>query len=434
MRSQTVSIKLQQIANQASRNPSMIFSTLAHHMDVDFLREAFYRTPKKKAPGVDKVTAKEYAKNLEPNLINLYNTMKSGKYKAPPVKRVWIEKEDKSKRPIGISNFEDKIVQRAVSMLLEAVYEQDFYDFSYGFRPSRNPHQSLKTLWEQCTYNGNNINWILDADVSGFFDNIDRELLRQVIKKRVNDGGLLRYIGKWLNAGVLEGDILTYSDKGTPQGGVISPMLANIFLHDILDDWFVKEVKPRLKGKSFLIRFADDFIIGFEKEEDALRAKTVLFKRFARFGLSLHPKKTKLIPFGRPDKTEKPDKNNGSFDFLAFTHFWAKARNGSWVIKRKTAKKRLRRAMVSLRIWCRNNRHEDVAFQHKKLCQKLRGHFQYYGIRGNYRLMEQVFKRTEQSWRYWLSRRSRKSLISWADFDKMRLMLPLPKPRIVHSI
>jgi group II intron reverse transcriptase/maturase len=434
LRSQTVSIKLQQIANQASNNPKMVFSTLAHHMDVDFLREAYYRTPKKKAPGVDKVTAKEYAENLEPNLINLLETMKSGKYKAPPVKRVWIEKEDKSKRPIGISTFEDKIVQRAVSMLLEAVYEQDFYDFSYGFRPKRNPHQVIKALWEQCTYKGNNINWILDADVSGCFDNIDRELLRQVIKKRINDGGLIRYIGKWLNAGVLENDILSYSDKGTPQGGVISPMLANIFLHDVLDDWYVKEVKPRLKGKSFLLRFADDFIIGFEKEEDAVRVKEVLFKRFARFGLALHPKKTKLTRFGRPKASDTSDKDNGSFDFLAFTHFWAKSLKGGWVIKRKTSKKRLRRAMISLRIWCRNNRHKDVAFQYKMLCLKLKGHYQYYGIISNYRLLEQVFKRTEQSWRYWLSRRSRKSSISWADFDRMRLLLPLPKPRIVHNI
>lgn len=199
----------------------MIFSTLAHHMDVDFLREVYHRTRKGKAPGVDRVTAKEYAGNLEENLANLYQTMKSGKYKAPPVKRVWIEKEDKSKRPIGVPSFEDKIVQRAVSMLLEAVYEQDFYEFSYGFRRGRNPHQALKAVWENSVYKGNNTNWILDVDVSGFFDNINHDLLRGIIKQRVNDGGLIRYIGKWLNAGVHEGDVLTYSDKGTPQVGSI---------------------------------------------------------------------------------------------------------------------------------------------------------------------------------------------------------------------
>ncbi len=434
MRSQTVSTKLRQIAKQASSNPSMVFSTLAHHMDVDFLREAYHRTRKGKAPGVDRVTAKEYAENLEENLSNLFQTMKSGKYKAPPVKRVWIEKEDKSKRPIGIPAFEDKIVQRAVSMLLEAVYEQDFYDFSYGFRRGRSPHQALKALWEQSVYRGNNINWILDADVSGFFDNINHDLLRQIIKQRVNDGGLIRYIGKWLNAGVHEGDVLTYSDKGTPQGGVISPLLANIFLHHVLDDWYAKEVQPRLKGKSFLIRFADDFIIGFENEEDALKVQTVLFKRFERFDLTIHPKKTKLVRFGRPKESDKSDKNNGTFDFLAFTHFWAKSLKGFWVVKRKTSKKRLKRAMKTIWIWCRNNRHENVAEQHKSLCSKLRGHYQYYGIRGNYRALELLLTHTENAWRRWLGRRSRTGYISWEAFDRMRLVLPLPRPRIVHNI
>ncbi len=286
-------------------------------MDIEFLREAHTRTRKKKSSGVDKVTAKEYTENLEENLQNLYDRMRSGKYKAPPVKRVWIEKEDKSQRPIGIPSFEDKIVQRAVAMLLGAVYTQDFYDFSYGFIEGRSPHQAIKVIWEQCTYkNNNNINWILDADVSGFFDNINHEFLRNIIKERVNDGGLLRYIGKWLNAGVQEGTTLSYSDEGTPQGGVISPLLANIFLHHVLDDWFMKEVKPRLKGQCFLVRFADDFVIGFEKEEDARRMMSVLTKRFARFDLTIHPKKTKLIRFGRPDEVLESDDQNGTFDFL----------------------------------------------------------------------------------------------------------------------
>ncbi len=260
MRSQTISTKLRQIAEQASCYPNMVFSTLAHHMNTDFLEEAHARTRKKKSSGVDKVTATQYGENLEENLQDLYAQMRSGKYKAPPVKRVWIEKEDKSQRPIGIPAFEDKIVQRAVAMLLGAVFTQDFYDFSYGFIEGRSPHQAIKVIWEQCTYKKNNINWILDADVSGFFDNINHEFLRSIIKERVNDGGILRYIGKWLNAGVQEGSNLSYSDEGTPQGGVISPLLANIFLHHVLDDWFMKEVKPRLKGQCFLVRFADDCV------------------------------------------------------------------------------------------------------------------------------------------------------------------------------
>lgn len=239
MRSPTISMKLQQIAEQAASNPQMVFTTLAHLMDVEFLHEAYARTRKTKSSGVDKVTAKEYVENLEENLIDLYQRMRSGRYTAPPVKRVWIEKEDKSQRPIGIPAFEDKIVQRAVSMLLGAVFNQDFYDFSYGFIEGRSPHQALTVIWEQCTVKTSNINWILDADVSGFFDNINHKLLREIIKERVNDGGLLRYIGKWLNAGVQEGTVLSYSETGTPQGGVISPLLANIFLHHVLDEWLV---------------------------------------------------------------------------------------------------------------------------------------------------------------------------------------------------
>jgi group II intron reverse transcriptase/maturase len=289
-------------------------------------------------------------------------------------------------------------------------------------------------IWEQCTYKGNNINWILDADVSGFFDNINHKLLREIIRGRVNDGGLLRYIGKWLNAGVQEGTVLSYSDTGTPQGGVISPLLANIFLHHVFDDWFVKEVKPRMKGHCFLVRFADDFVIGFEEEVDARRVMSVLFKRFARFDLSIHPKKTKLIHFGRPDGKVQSDIQNETFDFLGFTLYWGKTRKGSWVIKKKTSKKRFKRTMKSLWSWREDNRHEPVAEQFKILCSKLRGHFQYYGVRGNYQLLEQVFQHAEKAWKYWLGRRSRTSYITWDKFDELRLIFGFPRPRIVHDI
>jgi RNA-directed DNA polymerase len=257
-RSQTVSTKLQGIAEQAKGYPEMVFTTLVHLIDVEFLREAYRKTRKSGAPGVDKETAEEYAKNLDENLRDLYERLRSGRYKAPPVERAWLDKDEGGKRPIGKPTFEDKIVQRAVVMLLGAVYEQDFYDFSHGFREGHRQHQALHELWEQCRRM--NINWIVDADVSGFFDNLDHGWLRKIIKQRVNDGGMLRLIGKWLNAGVVEGEILTYPEKGTPQGGVISPMLSNIFLHHVLDGWFVKEVKPRMRGRCFLIRFADDCV------------------------------------------------------------------------------------------------------------------------------------------------------------------------------
>ena len=270
--------------------------------------------------------------------------------------------------------------------------------------------------------------------VSSFFDTINHEMLRNIINKRVNDGGLLRYIGKWLNAGVLEGSTLSYMDQGTPQGGVISPLLANIFLHEVFDDWYVKEVKDRMKGHTFVVRSADDFIIGFEKEEDARRVLQVLSKRFAKFGLMIHPKKTELIRFIRPESQTTVEKGNCSFDFLGFTHFWGKSLKGNWVVKKKTKRKRLNRSMKAIWIWCRDNRHEPAKKQHKSLCSKLRGHFQYFGVRGNYMQLEMIFFHAEKAWKFWLSRRSHTSYINWEQFEYYRQVFPLPRPKIVHNI
>jgi len=431
-RSQTISTKLQRIAEQAVQYPETVFTTLAHHIDVEFLREAYRRTRKAAAPGVDGVTAKEYAGDLDANLQALHERLRSGRYKAPPVKRVWLDKEDGRKRPIGLPAFEDKIVQRSVTMILEAIYEQDFQDCSYGFRPGRSAHQALHEIRERCM--GKNIGWIVDADVSGYFDNIDHGLLREMLRRRVNDGGLLRLIGKWLHAGVLEGETLTYPEKGSPQGGVISPMLANIFLHHVLDEWFECEIKPRLKGRSFLIRFADDFIIGCELETDARGVMDVLPKRFTRFGLTIHPEKTTLVEFRRPGPGNGSGSGPGTFDFLGLTHYWAKSRRGNWVITRKTMGKRLRRAMKSLWQWCRAHRHSPLEEQHRELCTKLRGHYQYYGVRGNYALLARVYRFVEKAWRYWLSRRSRQRILSWEKYQKLCRKFPLPRPRIVHAL
>jgi group II intron reverse transcriptase/maturase len=409
-----------------------VFTTLAHLIDVDFLKEAYHLTRKNSAPGVDGVTAAEYAVGLDENLKNLHERMRTGQYKAPPAKRVWLDKEDGSQRPIGLPAFEDKIVQRAVSMVLGAVYEQDFHDFSHGFREGHSPHQALQEISANCMKM--NINWIVDADVSKFFDSIDHGLLRDVIKQRVNDGGIMRLIGKWLNAGVLEGEILSHTEKGTPQGGVISPMLANIFLHTVLDEWYMKDIKPRLRGRSFLIRFADDFIIGCELEEDARRIMAVLPKRFNRFGLTIHPKKTELVPFLRPRPGSGTTKGKGTFNFLGFTHYWGKTRRGYWVVKRKTMMKRLKRSMKSIWQWCRNNRHRPMDVQYRKLCQKLRGHYQYYGVRYNYKMLVVYFRHVVIAWRFWLSKRSQKSAIPWDKFYRLLKVFPIPRPKIVHSI
>jgi len=432
LRSPTVTPQLQRIAAQAARDPDWVFTTLAHLMDEDFLREAYRHTRKSSAPGIDGVTAQSYAAHLDENLHDLYERLRSGRYQAAPVERVWIEKDDGGQRPIGKPAFEDKIVQRAVAMLLEAIYEQDFYDGSYGFRQGRSPHEALHELRQRCMTEG--IGWIVDADVSGYCDSIDRTRLREVLRKRVNDGRILRLIGKWLRAGVMERGTLTQPETGVVQGGVISPVLANVFLHHGLDAWFEREVQPRMKGRCFLIRFADDFVIGCQREADARKIMAVLPKRFARFGRTIHPTKTTLIAFRKPEAHQGADSGNGTFTFLGLTHSWTKSRQGFWVIKRRTARKRLRRTKQSLWRWWRNHRHAPLQYQYQMLCAKLRGHFQYYGIRGNFRLLEAVRRHAEQAWRYWLSRRSGTRSVGWEKFEKLLQTYVLPTPRIVHTI
>lgn len=356
-------MKLQKIAEQAKRYPAMVFNNVFHVIDSEFLREASRQTCKSSAPGVDKGTAAQYAANLDENLRDLHERLRANRYVAPPVERVWIEKEDGKKRPIGKPCFEDKIVQRAVVMSLEAIFEHDFYGFSHGFRKGHSQHQALHELREQCRTL--NIAWIVDADVSGFFDNLDWGHLRECIQQRVSDGGILRLLGKWLHAGVLESGALTYPDKGAPQGGVISPMVSNVFLHRVLDEWFVKDVHPRMQGRCFVTRFADDCIIGFELEADARRVMEVLPRRFARFRLTIHPEKTVLTAFKRPPSRNQSAGGTGTFDFLGFTHYWAKTRRGYWVIKRKTIGKRLRRFMKGIWTWCRDNRHVPLQEQYQ---------------------------------------------------------------------
>lgn len=429
--SQTISTKLWNITKQAHDYPERVFTTLKHLIDEDFLEAAYYKLNWKSAPGPDGVTAKDYGENLEENLKDLHRRLKEQKYKAPLVERVWLDKEDGRKRPIGKSEFEDKIVQRAVEMIMSAVYSQDFHDFSHGFRTKHNQHTALFELRELCTKL--NIRWIVDADVCGFFDNLDHGILREFIKQRINDGGIIRLIGKWLKAGVLEEGKVSYPEKGTPQGGVISPLLANIFLHYVLDDWFVKEVKPRLNGRCFLIRYADDFIIGCEFEGDARRILEVLHKRFNRFKLSLHPEKTTLVRFRKPANNEtKSGTGNGTFNFLGITHYWAKTRRGFWVIRRKTKRKKIRAFMRMIWLWCKENLHLYIWEQYKKLCEKLQGWYVYYGVRGNYKSLEVVYEHTERAWKRWLSRRSHKGKVTWDTFELMREIMPLPKPRLYH--
>jgi group II intron reverse transcriptase/maturase len=418
-----------QIAKQAVDYPEMVFTTLVHHIDVSMLYEAYGLTRQDAAAGVDKVTAKTYAENLSDNIKALHTHLRSGRYKAPAVRRVWIDKDNGKKRPLGITAFEDKIVQRAVAMIIGPIYETMFYDFSYGFRPGRSAHQAVQTLRESC--HRYNIRWIVNADITGLFDNIDHRHLKDMIRKRVNDGGIIKLIGKWLNAGVMEDNRIHYPTSGTPQGGVISPLLSNIFLHYVLDEWFSEQVKPRMRGRCFIVRFADDFIIGCELEADASRIMAVLPKRFSRYGLELHPDKSSLINFTRPPRNHNGGKGNGTIDYLGFTFYWGKSLKGNWVIKKKTMRKRLRRTLSRIWLWCRDNLHEDIIEQYDMLCAKLRGHYQYFGVRCNYEALEKVYRYTCRAWCRWLSRRSHKGKVRIADLLQA---FPLPKPRIVHNI
>jgi group II intron reverse transcriptase/maturase len=417
----------------------MGFTSLAHLMDIEWLHEAWRRTRKDGAAGVDGQTAAGYEQELEGNLRSLLDRAKSGTYRAPPVRRVHIPKGGSATetRPIGIPTLEDKVLQRAVAMLLEPIYEQDFHDCSHGFRPGRGAHQALQALWKQTMVNRGG--WIVEVDIRKFFDTLDHHHLREFVGQRVRDGVLLRLIGKWLNAGVMEEGRVSYPDSGSPQGGVISPMLSNIYLHYVLDDWLEREVKPRLKGRAHLIRYADDFVIGLTDEEDAQRMMQVLPKRFGRYGLTLHPEKTRLVPFRRPSSPRGDDGDDrgagpGSFDFLGFTHIWAKSQRGNWVVKQRTAASRLRRAVRSIAQWCRFNRHRPLAEQQRTLSQRLRGHYAYYGITGNSTSLSRFFTAVECCWRKWLSRRDRQRSTTWDAFNRLLSRYPLPAVRVVHSV
>lgn len=428
-----ISTRLQRIAELAREAPERAFLSLAHHIDIELLREAYRRTRKGGAPGIDGQTAEQYEANLEENLRSLLDRFKSGRYQAPPVRRVHIPKGDGSKtRPIGIPTFEDKVLQRAVAMVLGAVYEQDFLDCSYGFRPERSAHQALNSLWHEVMKMGGGL--VYEVDIQSFFEELDRGHLRNFLDQRVRDGVLRRTIDKWLKAGVMEEGRQSYPESGTPQGGVISPLLANVYLHGVLDTWFEREVKPRLRGKAYLLRYADDFVLAFALEQDAARVVAVLAKRFARFGLQLHPDKTRLVRFKRPRRGESLTRQQrpGTFDLLGFTHYWGKALTGSWVLKRKTSKSRMRRSLRRANEWCREHRHYPRPWQHEQLTRKLRGYVNYYGITGNFAALGQFRRRLLMIWRKWLNRRSQRKGVTWKSFEEYLKRNPLPKLVITH--
>mgnify|MGYP001604521392 FL=1 len=434
--SEVVSTRLERIAKLAREAPDMVLTTLAHHIDETWMQEAYRRTRKDGAVGVDRQSAEEFEQDLEGNLRSLLARAKDGTYRAPPVRRVHIPKGDgKQTRPIGVPTFADKVLQRAIAMVLDAVYEQSFLDVSYGFRPKRSAHQALEVLQHALTMTAGG--WVLEIDIRKFFDTLDHRHVQEILRQRVRDGVIVRLVGKWLNAGVQEAGVLSYPDAGTPQGGVISPILANIYLHTVLDEWFEREVRPRLRGKATLVRYADDAIIVFTHEEDARRVLEVLPKRFGRYGLELHPDKTRLVEFGRPDRRRDGRDDDrggpGTFDLLGFTHFWALSRKGNWVVKRRTATDRLSRSLRRVYEWLRSRRHWKIREYWPTLVKKMVGHYGYYGITGNYDRLHAFFERTKRLWRKCLARRSQRSRMNWARMERVLRRYPLPPPRIVHA-
>jgi group II intron reverse transcriptase/maturase len=415
----------------------MAFTNLAHHIDTAWLHKAFELTRKDGAVGVDGQTAADYEVNLMNNLQDLLNRAKSGTYMAPPVRRVRIPKAGSpgETRPLGIPTFEDKILQRAVLMVLEPVYEADFLDVSHGFRPKRGAHTAIGSLWKQAMKMGGG--WIVDVDLRKFFDTIDHGHLREFLKRRVRDGVILRLIGKWLNAGVLEEGVHTTPELGAPQGGVLSPLLSNLFLHYVLDQWFEQEVRPRLKGQAFLIRYADDFVIGAAREDDAQRILEVLPKRMSKYGLTVHPEKTRLVRFTPPEDGDSVSKDRNhteprTFDFLGFTHYWGRTRQGGWAVSRKTSKSRFRRALHAVWEWCRGHLHLPTQDQYRQLGSKLRGHYAYYGITGNSNRHSAYLRGVRRIWKHWLNRRDSAGSMTWADYQRLERRYPLPPARLVQ--
>ena len=397
------------------------------------MKEAYRLTRKDGATGIDGVTAADYEADLEARLLDLLDRIKSGRYRAPPVRRAYIPKADGSQRMLGIPTFEDKVAQRAITMVLEAVYEEDFYPCSYGFRPGRSAHQALHSLrsdlWAKRLY------WVVDIDIQKYFDSIPHSHLRAFLDQRVTDGIIRRMIDKWLNAGAVENGLLRRMTMGSPQGGVVSPCLSNIFLHHVLDEWFETEVRPRLRGNCTLARYADDAVMAFDNFVDAKRVLAVLGKRLGRFGLTLHPDKTRLVDFHprRTEHTRHPGTDGTNFDFLGLTHVWGRSRRGKDMVLQITAKGRFARALAAVSDWCRKHRHWSIPDQHRHLSSMMRGHFAYFGVGGNGQRLRWFAHQVVRIWQKWLSRRDRQSVVRWTRFNAILKRHPLPPAKIVHT-
>ncbi len=429
----SMSTELDRIAELAREKKEMQFTSIAHLLTVGALERAWSSLRKDASAGVDGVTYEEYGGQLRENLQQLYDRLKSRQYRAQPLRRVYIPKEAGARRPISIPALEDKIVQRAVLDLLNAIYEQDFLECSYGFRPGRSAQQALDEIGRVICQRP--MQYVLEADISAYFDTIVRSQLMEWIEKRVRDGSILRLIRKWINVGVLEDGRLLITQTGVGQGQVISPLLANIYLHYVLDEWFEDVVKPRLRGHAYEIRYADDFILCFQYREDAEKVLAVLRKRFEKYGLTLHPEKTRLIAFGRAALANWEAGNGpkpGTFDFLGFTHICGRSRRGNFTIHVRTMRKRLRRSLIRISAWCQRHRHDPLVEQRRALNAILRGHYQYYGRPTNFHSLWKFYRGVRRAWRKWLNRRTRGRSLPWHLYNKLLNAYPLQRPYIAQ--
>ena len=428
-----MSTGLDRIAELARGQKGVQFTSIAHLLTVTALERAWGDLRKDASAGVDGVTYAEYGGHVRENLEQLHDRLASGQYRAQPLRRVYIPKEEGTERPLSIPALEDKIVQRAVLELLTAIYEQDFLGWSYGFRPGRSPQEALDEIGRVICRRP--VGYVLEADICAYFDAIVRSQLMELIEKRVRDGGMLRLIGKWINAGVLEDGRLLVTQTGVGQGQVISPLLANIYLHYVLDEWFEDVVKPRLRGEAYEIRYADDFIVCFQYREDAERVLEELRQRFEEYGLRLHPDKTRLIEFGREALT-RSEAGGGpkpaTFEFLGFTHICQRSRRGKFTIHVRTMRKRLRRSLKRVSAWCQRHRHQPVVEQWAALNAMLRGHYQYYGRPTNFRSLWEFYRVVRKLWRKWLNRRTRGKTLPWRLYDQLLAAYPLQRPYIAR--
>jgi group II intron reverse transcriptase/maturase len=424
---------LERVRAAAKKDREVQLTALLHHVyNIDTLREAYCRLKHKAAPGVDGMTWWQYGESLEKNLVNLSARLKRGAYHAKPVRRVDIPKADGGKRPIGVTTLEDKIVQQATVMVLNAVYEGDFLGFSYGFRPGRGPHNALDAL--TVGIERRKVSWVLDADIRGFFDSINHEWLTKFVKHRIGDQRIVRLIQKWLKAGVLEEEKRIYSEVGTPQGGSISPLLANIYLHYVFDLWVQAWRRKQTQGDVIVVRYADDIVLGFQYRNDAMRFRAEFCERLAKFGLELHPDKTCIVEFGRYADSNRQDRGKGkpeTFDFLGFTHYCSKTRKGSFTVKRRTIKKRLRDKLKQLKVELKRRMHDPVPAQGKWLSQVLEGHFRYYGVPHNWPALKAFRSEVARLWRMALSRRSQKGYVTWKRMQRLKRRW-FPTARILH--